>query len=70
MTSPHALIVRMPSGTEYWYVEDVPDVGDIVSYHGTRYVVLSSKPSDDERIVITLEEEELTTDRVVKSPLA
>jgi hypothetical protein len=68
MSSPQALIVRLPSGTEYWYSQEAPGAGEIVSHFGTRYVVLSSEPSDDERVVITLAEE-VATDAVANSPL-
>ena len=69
MSSPHALIVRLPSGTEYWYAQEVPAVGEVVAHFGTRYVVVSADPSDDERVVITLEEDEVTADPPAKSPL-
>ena len=69
MTSPHALIVRLPSGTEYWYAEEVPEVGEVVTQYGKRYVVLSTEPSEDERVVITLTEEEPTGDPLLESPL-
>ena len=70
MPSPHALIARLPSGTEYWYAEVVPEVGEIVTHFGTRYLVLSAEPSEDDRIVITLADEEITTDSVASSPLS
>ncbi|TML22188.1 MAG: hypothetical protein E6G11_05595 [Actinobacteria bacterium] len=71
MPAPHALIVRLPSGTEYWYAEEVPEVGEIVSHFGTRYLVLSAEPSENERIVITLAAEvDITADPVASSPLA
>lgn len=70
MPSPHSLIVRLPSGTEYWYVEEVPPVGEIVTHYGKRYVVLSAEPDEDDRIVITLAEDEITADPIAGSPLA
>jgi hypothetical protein len=66
---PHALIVRLPSGTEYWYAHAVPEVGEIVSHFGTRYVVLACEPSEDRRTVVTLAEEEVTASEVASSPL-
>lgn len=57
MPGPHALIVRLPSATEYWYAQEVPEVGEIVSHFGTNYVVLTREPSEDQRMVITLAEE-------------
>lgn len=69
MSGPHALIVRLPSGTEYWYAQEVPDVGEIVSHFGTRYVVLTCEPSEDNRMVVTLAEEEATASEVASSPL-
>ena len=70
LSSPHALIVRLPSGTEYWYADDVPEVGERVAQYGKRYLVLAAEPSEDERIVITLtEEEEPTADPLIESPL-
>jgi hypothetical protein len=69
MPSPHAFIVRLPSGTEYWYAEEIPAVGETVSHFGNRYLVLSAAPSDDDRIVITLADEETTVDSVAGSPL-
>jgi hypothetical protein len=69
LASPHALIVRLPSGTEYWYAEEVPEIGEVVSQYGKRYLVQSAEPSEDERIVITLTEEESTGDPLIQSPL-
>lgn len=69
MSSPYALIVRLPSGTEYWYAQEVPAVGEIVSHFGTRYFVLSCESSDDERVVVTLAEEEVTAGEIASSPL-
>ena len=69
MPSQHALIVRLPSGTEYWYAEEVPVVGEKVSHYGQRYVVLAAEPIEDERIVITLADEEVTADPITQSPL-
>ena len=69
MPSPHALIVRLPAGTEYWYAQEVPDVGEIVTRHGTRYVVLSCEPSEDSRMVVTLAEEEVAAREAAGSPL-
>ncbi len=60
MTGSHALIVRLPSGTEFWYAQEVPEVGEIVSRFGTRYVVLAIETAEDERAVVTLAEEEVT----------
>jgi hypothetical protein len=57
MPDRHALIVRLPSGTEYWY-SNVPEVGAALTYLGTRYVVVSTEPGEDERIVVTLAVEE------------
>jgi hypothetical protein len=70
MTSTNSLIVRLPSGTEYWYAAEVPGVGETVSRFGRSYIVLSVAPSDNERVVITLADEELSTDAVASSPLA
>ena len=69
MPAPHALVVRLPSGTEYWYAQEVPDVGEVVSRFGTRYVVLSCEPSDDSRTIVTLAEEEVVASGAVSSPL-
>ena len=69
MPAPYALIVRLPSGTEYWYAQDVPEVGEIVSHFGTRYLVLSCDPSDDDRVVVTLAEEAVTAAQIASSPL-
>jgi hypothetical protein len=70
MSSPYALIVRLPSGTEYWYAQEVPEVGEIVSHFGTRYSVLSCEPCEDERVLVTLAEEEVTVHEIASSPLA
>lgn len=67
--SPHALIVRLPSGNEYWFAEDVPAVGEIVTHYGRRYVVLSAEPIEEERVVVTLAEEEVRAEPIAKSPL-
>jgi hypothetical protein len=56
MPNRHALIVRLPSGTEYWC--DVPEVGAALTYLGTSYVVVSTEPGEDERIVVTLAADE------------
>jgi hypothetical protein len=69
MTGPHALIVRLPSGTEYWYAQEVPDIGEIVSHFGTRYVVLACDPTEDARMVVTLAEEEVTVSEVTSTAL-
>jgi hypothetical protein len=53
--SSDALIVRLPSGTEYWYAAKVPEVGDSIFRRGIRYVVTSCERSDDDRPVVTLE---------------
>lgn len=50
----HVLLVRLPSGTEYWYVERSPDVGETMTRGATTYVVLSSESADG-RTVVTLE---------------
>jgi hypothetical protein len=55
--SPYALTVRLPSGREYWYTQNVPEVGEAVSYKGVRYVVVSCEKADDERLILTFEEE-------------
>ena len=70
MTSSHSLIVRLPSGTEYWYAAEVPEVGEAVSHFGKSYVVLSVEPSDNDRVVITLADPQVSTDAVASSPLA
>ena len=54
MTTPHALVVRLPSGTEYWYAQEVPEVGEFVAHLGTRYVVVTCDESEEERVVVTL----------------
>jgi hypothetical protein len=69
MPGPHALVVRLPSGTEYWYAQEVPEVGEFVSRFGTRYVVLACEPAEDERTVVTLAEEEVTAIPLASSPL-
>jgi hypothetical protein len=69
MSKPHALIVRLPSGTEYWYAQEVPEEGEIVSHYGTRYLVLASEPAEDGRVVVTLVEEEVTAVELAISPL-
>jgi hypothetical protein len=69
MPGPHALIVRLPSGTEYWYAQEVPDVGEIVSHFGTKYVVLTCEPAEDNRTVVTLTEEDVTESGMIGSPL-
>lgn len=69
LSSLYALIVRLPSGTEYWYAEEVPEVGETVSRYGKRYQVLSAEPGEDDRVVITLTEEEPTGDPLIQSPL-
>jgi hypothetical protein len=62
--SPYALIVRLPSGREYWYTEDVPEVGETVAHAGARYVVVSREPEETDRFVLTLEEEQITGDPI------
>jgi Lon protease-like protein len=69
MASPHSLIVRLPSGTEYWYAEELPEPGETVSHFGTAYHVCSVEQTGDDRFVITLAEEEVSTDTVASSPL-
>ena len=66
MTSSQSLIVRLPSGTEYWYAAEVPEVGETVFHFGRSYVVLSAEPSENERVVITLADPEVPTDTVAK----
>jgi hypothetical protein len=67
--SSDALIVRLPSGTEFWYAAKVPEVGDAIFRRGIRYVVTSSERSDDDRPVVTLEIE-APVDAVPVSPPA
>jgi hypothetical protein len=69
ITTSHPLIVRLPRGTEYWYAQEVPQVGEGVSHLGTRYVVVSCEPSEDDRVVVTLAEEAPVGD-TAKSQLA
>jgi hypothetical protein len=69
LTASHPLIVRLPRGTEYWYAQEVPQVGEGVSHFGTRYVVVSCEPSEDDRVVVTLAEETSGAD-AAKSQLA
>jgi hypothetical protein len=52
----YSIIVRLPSGTEYWYAAKPPEVGDSILRHGTQYVVTACDESDDQRLVVTLEE--------------
>jgi hypothetical protein len=68
--SPFALIVRLPSGREYWYTEDVPEVGETVAHAGARFVVVSCEPEAADRFVVTLEEEETTGDPIAATPVA
>jgi len=58
--STHSLIVRLPSGTEYWFAASVPEVGDTILRSGARYVVTACEPSDDARVVVTLDEEDVS----------
>jgi hypothetical protein len=30
MSTPHTLVVRLPSGTEDWYAAEIPEAGEIV----------------------------------------
>jgi hypothetical protein len=66
--SPYALIVRLPSGREYWWTEQVPLVGENVSHAGSHYVVVSCEPEDDDRFVLTLEQHEVTGDPIAVRP--
>ena len=61
--------MRLPAGTEYWYAQEVPQIGEIVSHFGTRYVVVSCEPIEDDRVVVTLAEEVAPTAEVATSPL-
>jgi len=67
MPNRHALIVRLPSGTEYWY-RDVPEVGAALTYLGTSYVVVSTEPGEDDRIVVTLAADEASDTVAHRSP--
>ena len=49
-------VVRFPTGTEHWFGEFAPKIGDVVARRGTRYVVEGIREEDGE-VVITLEEE-------------
>jgi hypothetical protein len=66
-----ALIVRLPPGREYWYREDVPEVGETVAHACARYVVVSCEPEEADRFVLTPEEEdEVTGDPIAATPVA
>jgi hypothetical protein len=54
MPAQVGLIVRLPSGTEHWYVSTRPEVGDVVTHAGRRYVVASIEEIEDSRAVLTL----------------
>lgn len=58
--STHSLIVRLPSGTEYWFAASVPEVGDTILRSGARYVVTACERSDDERFVVTLDDQDVS----------
>jgi hypothetical protein len=69
MPEGHALTVRLPSGTEYWYAQEVPEAGDFVSRLGTRYVVVSREPADEQQTVVTLAEESAPAGEVAAGAL-
>ena len=54
--SPYALIVRLPSGGEYWWTENLPVVGDTVSHAGSQYLVVGCEPEEEGRFVLTLQD--------------
>jgi hypothetical protein len=62
--SPYALIVRLPTGREYWYTDNVPEVGETVVHTGAHYRVVACDPDDGDRFVLTLEEHEVTGDPI------
>lgn len=66
----HSIIVRLPSGTEYWYAAKPPEVGDSIFRRGTQYVVTSCDESEDKRLVVTLEETNGAPDSLPAHPSA
>jgi hypothetical protein len=54
--SSYSVIVRLPSGTEYWYAEKTPELGDTIVRGGRTFVVTASERAEEDRIVVTLEE--------------
>jgi TolB-like protein len=48
----YSLIVRTPRGTEYWYADALPDVGEVIERRGVRYVVARCDSDEDRLIVV------------------
>ena len=54
MAEQYALIVRLPFGTEHWYVNFLPQEGEVIERLGAAYVVLSVEPRGDGGLLVTL----------------
>jgi hypothetical protein len=53
----YALVMRLPSGTEFWHTGDLPEVGDLISHLGREHLVVAcEQPNGDERFVTRLAE--------------
>jgi hypothetical protein len=53
----YALVMRLPSGTEFWHTGELPEVGDVISHLGREYLVVAcERPNGDERFVVRLAE--------------
>jgi hypothetical protein len=53
-----AVTVRLPSRTEYWYTENLPQPGTTMSYCGGTYLVVSCEEVDGSGYVLRLAEPE------------
>lgn len=67
--SPQTLTVRLPSGSEYWFTDNVPAVGESLSHAGARYLVVSCENEGDDRFVVTLKAEEDRDQETAASPI-
>jgi hypothetical protein len=63
-----SVIVRLPSGTEYWYAEKTPEVGDTLVRSGKTFVVTACEEAQEERLVVTLEEAPMDAPSLPVSP--
>jgi hypothetical protein len=57
MSEQYALIVRLPVGTEHWYVSHLPTVGEVIPHTGATYVVTSVEGTEDGRYAVMLAEQ-------------
>lgn len=54
----YALTVRFPFGTEFWQTENLPEIGDTISRHGSDYLVVSCDELPDNAFALRVVEQE------------